>query len=309
MSKNYPSSSKLTVLLVGATGELGYEIAKVVLKKRNIELKILLSVEDEYSSWGKKLFKQFSLNSIFVEGQLSDRISLLNACMGVDIVISTVQGSKDNLLTGQLNLIEAAVSQGVRRIIPSDYSMDYRKLEYGDNYSLDIRKMIFSVLEASRINYTLILSGVATELLFSPFFNIFDFNAGTFSYWGDGENLFDTTTLKDTAKYVVEAMVDPDMANAALEVAGTVLSMKELCATYELVKGKTLVQRCLGSMKDLKKEISQRKACASSPNDYLAEQYLLSMLLEKGKFDNLQNSRYPKIKPSTISQYIQKLSS
>jgi NmrA-like family len=309
VSKNYPSSSKLTVLLVGAMGELGYEIAKAVSKKQNIELKILIAVEDEHSSWGKKLFKQFSLNSIFVEGQLSDRISLLNACMGVDIVISAVQGSKDNMLTGQLNLIEAAVSQGVRRIIPSDYSMDYRKLEYGDNYSLDIRKMIFSVLEASRINYTLVLSGVATELLFSPFFNIFDFNAGTFNYWGDGETLFDTTTLKDTAKYVVEAMVDPDMANAALEVAGTVLSMKELCATYESVKGKALVHRCLGTMKDLKKEISQRKACASSPNDYLAEQYLLSMLLEKGKLDNLQNSRYPKIKPVTVSQYIQKLSS
>ncbi len=309
MSKNYPSSSKLTVLLVGATGELGYEIAKAVSKKQNIELKILLAVEDEHSSLGKKLFKRFSLNSIFVEGQLSDRISLLNACMGVDIVISAVQDSKDNMLTGQLNLIEAAVSQGVRRIIPSDYSMDYRKLEYGDNYSLDIRKMIFSVLEASRINYTLVLSGVATELLFSPFFNIFDFNAGTFNYWGDGETLFDTTTLKDTAKYVVEAMVDPDMANAALEVAGTVLSMKELCATYELAKGKALVHRCLGSMKDLKKEISQRKACASSPNDYLAEQYLLSMLLEKGKLDNLQNNRYPKIKPATVSEYIQKLSS
>jgi hypothetical protein len=309
VSKNYPSSSKLTVLLVGAMGELGYEIAKAVSKKQNIELKILIAVEDEHSSWGKKLFKQFSLNSIFVEGQLSDRISLLNACMGVDIVISAVQGSKDNMLTGQLNLIEAAVSQGVRRIIPSDYSMDYRKLEYGDNYSLDIRKMIFSVLEASRINYTLVLSGVATELLFSPFFNIFDFNAGTFNYWGDGETLFDTTTLKDTAKYVVEAMVDPDMANAALEVAGTVLSMKELCATYELVKGKALVHRCLGSMKDLKKEISQRKACASSPNDYLAEQYLLSMLLEKGKLDNLQNNRYPKIKPAAVSEYIQKLSS
>jgi NmrA-like family len=309
VSKNYPSSSKLTVLLVGATGELGYEIAKAVSKKQNIELKILLAVEDEHSSWGKQLFKQFSLNSIFVEGQLSDRISLLNACMGVDIVISAVQDSKDNMLAGQLNLIEAAVSQGVRRIIPSDYSMDYRKLEYGDNYSLDIRKMIFSVLEASRINYTLVLSGVATELLFSPFFNIFDFNAGTFNYWGDGETLFDTTTLNDTAKYVVEAMVDPDMSNAALEVAGTVLSMKELCATYELVKGKALVHRCLGSMKDLKKEISQRKACASSPNDYLAEQYLLSMLLEKGKLDHLQNHRYPKIKPAKVSEYIRKLGS
>jgi NmrA-like family len=304
---NYPSSFKPTVLLVGVTGELGYEIAKAILKKRNIELRILLSIDDELSPWGKKLLKQFSSDVLFVEGQLFDRISLLNACAGVDIVISVVMDTKENILTGQLNLIEAAVSQGVRRMIPSDYSMDYRKLKYGDNYSLDMRKMIFGVLRKSRLNYTLILSGVATELLFSPLFNVFDFNAGTFSYWGDGETLFDTTTIKDTAKYVAEAMVDPEMANAALQVAGTVLSMKELCATYELVTGKTLVQRCLGSIKDLKAEIVKRKTGASSPNDYLAEQYLLSMLLGKGKLDNLQNSRYSKIKPATVSQYIRKL--
>jgi hypothetical protein len=304
---NYPSSFKPTVLLVGVTGELGYEIAKAILKKRNIELRILLSINDELSPWGKKLFKQFSSEILFVEGQLFDRISLLNACAGVDIVISVVMDTKENILIGQLNLIEAAVAQGVRRMIPSDYSMDYRKLEYGDNYSLDMRKKIFSILRKSRLNYTLILSGVATELLFSPLFNIFDFNAGTFSYWGDGETLFDTTTIKDTAKYVAEAMVDPEMAHAALQVVGTVLSMKELCATYELVTGKTLVKRRLGSIKDLEKEIVNRKASSSSPNDYLAEQYLLSMLLGKGKLDNLQNSRYPNVKPTTVSQYIRKL--
>jgi NmrA-like family len=304
---NHPSSFNPTVLLVGVTGELGYEIAKAILKKRNIELRILLSIDDELSPWGKKLLKQFSSDILFVEGQLFDRISLLNACAGVDIVISVVMDTKENILIGQLNLIEAAVAQGVRRMIPSDYSMDYRKLEYGDNYSLDMRKKIFSILEKSRLNYTLILSGVATELLFSSFFNTFDFNAGTFNYWGDGETLFDTTTIKDTAKYLAEAMVDPEMANAALQVAGTVLSMNELCTTYELVTGKTLVKRRLGSIKDLEKEIANRKASASSPNHYLAEQYLLSMLLGKGKLDNLQNSRYPNVKPATVSQYIRKL--
>jgi hypothetical protein len=306
---NYPSSSKLTVLLIGVTSKLGYEIAEAILKKQNIELKILLSADDKLSPWEKKLLKKFSSDILFMEGNLFDRIGLLNACAGIDIVISAIMDTEENILVGQLNLIEAAVSQGIRRVIPSDYCMDYRKLEYGDNYSLDIRKKIFSVLEKSRLHYTLILSGIATELLFSPWFNIFDFTAGTFNYWGDGKTLFDTTTTKDTAKYVTEAMLDPEMSNVALKVAGTIISMNELFITYKLVTGKSLRQRRLGSIKDLEMEIIKRKACASSPNDYLAEQYLLSMLLGKGKLDVLENSQYPNIVPTTVSQYIRRLGS
>ncbi len=309
MLNNYPSSSKLTVLLIGFTSKLGYEIAEAILKKQNIELRIFISAGDGLSLVGKKLLKKFSSDIILMEGSLLDRISLLNACAEVDIVISAIMDTAENILVGQLNLIESAASQGVRRIIPSDYCMDYRKLKYGDNYSLDMRKKIFSVLEQSRLDYTLILSGIATELLFSPWFNIFDFNAGTFSYWGDGKTLFDTTTIKDTARYVTEAMLDPEMANAALKVAGTVISMNELFITYELVTGRSLRQRRLGSIKDLELEIIKRKVFASSPNDYLAEQYLLSMLLGKGKLDILQNSQYPNIVPTTISQSIQKLGS
>jgi hypothetical protein len=304
----YYASCKPIVLLVGATGELGCEIAKAILKKQNIELRILLSAENEVSPWGKKLLRQFSSDALFVEGQLFDRISLINACEGVDAVISVVKGSKENILMGQLNLIEAAASQGVRRMIPSDYSMDYRKFEYGENHSSDMRKMILSVLEESRLQYTLILSGIATELLFSPLFNIFDFGAGTFNYWGDGDTLFDTTTIEDTANYVVEAMLDPEMANAALQVAGAVLSMKELLLEYELITGNSLRERCLGSIKDLEIEIIKRKAHALSPNDYLAEEYLLSVLSGKGKLHTLQNSRYPNIVPTTVSQCIRKLS-
>jgi nucleoside-diphosphate-sugar epimerase len=303
----YYASSKPTVLLVGATGDLGCEIAKAILKKQNLELRILLSAENRFSPWGKKLLRQFSSEVLFVEGQLFDRISLINACEGVDAVISVVKGSKENILMGQLNLIEAASSQGVRRMIPSDYSMDYRKFNYGDSYSSDMRKMILSVLEESRIHYTLILSGVATELLFSSVFNIFDFSAGTFNYWGDGKTLFDTTTIEDTANYVVEAMLDPEMANAALQVAGTVLSMRELLLAYELVTGNSLKKRYLGSIKNLEAEIAKRKDLASSPNDYLAEEYLLSMLSGKGKLDALQNNRYPNIVSTTVSQCIRKL--
>ena len=293
------------MLLVGVVGKLSYEITKSILEKQNIELRILFSPEDRLFPWGNRLFEQFSSRDIlFVEGRLSDRSSLMNACEGVDIVVSAVIGNKQNILTGQLNLIEAAVAQGVRRMIPSDYSIDYRKLNSGTHYSLDIRKKIYSALKGSRLNYTLILSGMAMESLFTPFLNIFDFNAGTFNYWGDGETLFATTTIEDTARYVAEAALDVEMSNVALRVAGSVLSMKELLTNYERITGNTLTQRWLGSVADLRAETEKLKAHASSPNDFLTEQYLLAMVSGKGKFNTIQNSRYPDIVPTTVSQYI-----
>jgi len=40
-------------------------------------------------------------------------------------------GNNEVTVLGQKNLIDAAKQQGVKRFIPSDYSLDYRKLFLG----------------------------------------------------------------------------------------------------------------------------------------------------------------------------------
>jgi hypothetical protein len=42
------------------------------------------------------------------------------------------------VLSGQLNLLEAAITISVKRFFPSDYSVEYFKLG-GDNYNLDLQ--------------------------------------------------------------------------------------------------------------------------------------------------------------------------
>ncbi|NJL53118.1 MAG: hypothetical protein HC930_14680 [Hydrococcus sp. SU_1_0] len=79
---------------------------------------------------------------------------------------------------------------GVKRMIPSDYSVDYRKLDWGDNYNLDLRKKVFNVLEQSNLSYTLILNGCFTDILFTPYLQVFDFDVGTFSLLGVMEKPF-----------------------------------------------------------------------------------------------------------------------
>jgi hypothetical protein len=83
-----------------------------------------------------------------------------------------------------------------------------------------------------------------------------------------------------------------------------VLSNKQLLAAYEEATGKKLLEKRLGSVEDLKAWIEQKKPSANSPVEYLPQQYEYVMVSGKAKLDNIQNSRYPNIKPLTVRQYL-----
>jgi len=65
-----------------------------------------------------------------VEGDLMKGETLGRACAEVDVIVSAV-GNNEVTVLGQKNLIDAAKQQGVKRFIPSDYSVDDRKLSLG----------------------------------------------------------------------------------------------------------------------------------------------------------------------------------
>lgn len=302
-------ATKLTVLIAGATGVLGSKIAAAILNKGVMSVKALVRPDSN----NQVLHHLNEQGITLVEGDLFDVSSLNKACEGVDIVVSTVRGGrtetdeKEIVLTGQLNLIEAAKSSGIQRFVPSDFAIDYFKLDWGDNYNLDFRKHIAEALIANGIPHTFLLIGAFTEAVFSPFLKIFDFQAETFSYWGDGETPFDTTTMDDAAKYVAEAIADPNLSNHALKIAGDTLSMNQLHATYEAATGKTLKKRQLGSVEDLRTWIDTTKQKATSHYEYLSEQYIYAMVSGKGKLDRLDNDRYPHIQPTNIKQFLQQM--
>jgi nucleoside-diphosphate-sugar epimerase len=304
---------KPTVLIAGITGILGSKIASTILDKGVMNVKGLIRSNNISDKKQQQLDDLKAKKVVFVEGDLFDQQSLTEACREVEIIICAFPGSsshqtnlyrEDIVLSGQLNLLEAAMSNGVKRFVPSDYSVDYFKLDLGDNYNLDFRIKFAELLKQSGLEYTFILNGAFTEVQLSPFAKLFDFEVGTFSYWGDGEQLCDFTTYDDTAKYIAEAIADPQMVNSALKVAGDVLTMKQLLATFEEVKGKKLVEKRLGSVDDLKAWIAKTKQKAFCPLEYIPEQYHYTMVSGKGKLDELDNARYPHIKPTTVKQFI-----
>ncbi len=304
-------TTKLTVLVAGSTGMLGSKIVSALLDKGNIDVRAMVrrlnppqaSIDDSNGENRQKIDAMKAKGAAIVEGDVMQPQTLLPLCAGVDVVVSAI-GNNEVTVPGQKNLIDAAKQQGVKRFIPSDYSVDYRKLDYGDNDNLDKRKEVFEYLQQSGLEYTLVLNGAFME--FITYMPLFDLEHQTFQYWGDGETPLDLTTTDDTAKYVAEAVSDPGLANTALEVAGDTLTSKQLKATYEEATGSKLTEKSLGSIAEMQAWITAKKASASSLNEYVFHQYMYAMVSGKGKLDRIGNARYPHIKPMTVKQFLSK---
>jgi uncharacterized protein YbjT (DUF2867 family) len=297
-------TTKSTVLVVGSTGMLGFKIVSALLDKDNINVKAMVrSLGDSNAENRQKIAEMQAKGVEIVAGDLMQPHTLLSVCEGVDVVVSVV-GNNEVTVPGQKNLIDAAKNQNVKRFIPSDYSVDYRQLDYGDNDNLDKRKQVFEYLQLSGLEYTLILNGAFMDNVGTPYMPQFDLEHQTFQYWGDGETPLDFTSTDDTAKYVAEAVSDPELANTALQVAGDVLTAKQLKAAYEEATGNSLVEKPLGSVAELQTWIAAKKPSASSPVEYVPQQYEYTMVSGKGKLDRLQNDRYPHIKPKTVKEFL-----
>ena len=269
-------TTKLTVLVAGSTGMLGSKIVSALLDKSNLDVRAMVrSLDDSNTENRQKIDAMKAKGATIVSGDVMQPETLLPACAGVDVVVSAI-GNNEVTVPGQKNLIDAAKHSGVKRFIPSDYSVDYRKLDYGDNDNLDKRKEVFEYLQHSCLEYTLVLNGAFMDTI--TYMPLFDLEHQVFQYWGDGQMPLDFTTTDDTAKYVAEAVSDPGLANTALEVAGDTLTPKQLKANYEEATGTKLTEKSLGSIAEMQAWIATKKASASSLEEYVYHQYIYAMV-------------------------------
>ncbi|WP_257236522.1 hypothetical protein [Nostoc sp. 'Peltigera malacea cyanobiont' DB3992] len=56
----------------------------------------------------------------------------------------------------------------------------------------------------------------------------------------------------------------------------------------------------------MKAWIANKKASASSVEEYVYHQYMYAMVSGKGKLDRIGSDRYPHIKPKTVKQFLSK---
>jgi uncharacterized protein YbjT (DUF2867 family) len=287
-----------TVFVAGATGVLGRLVVDS-LRRRDVHVRALVRPGN---AKGRQAFDDPAIE--IVEGDIRDPADrLARALQGVDVVVSAVQGGAEVIIDGQVNLVHAAEKAGVPRWIPSDFSLGLDRLDYGDNDFADLRKKAAEAYRSSTVAPTSILIGAFLEVLNMPFYEWVDWESGTFSYWGDGDQPVDFSTIADTAEWTAEVALDPSTAGRTVRVAGDVLTLKELHQAMERGSGRRLDARRLGSTDDLSAEIERRKAVATDPFEYLLLQYNWAMVTGKGKLDPLENHHYPNVKPTSAEEY------
>ena len=289
-----------TVLLAGATGMLGSQIARHLLDQPDARLRLLVR--------GGDARKRAALNPLLargaevIEGDLADRASLDRATQGVDVIVSAVQGGPDVIVDGQVALAEAGRRNGVRRMVPSDYALDLFKATPGEHPMFDLRRAADEAIASTGIEHVHILQGAFMEL-FGPGMGAFDYEAGTVAFWGDGTQPIEVTGVQDTARIVAQVVLDRAVGNGKFAFAGDRISILGAADVVEAQTGRRFDRYPLGSEADLRAAMAGAHGDASNPFKAVMLAYQLYMLTGQTALSDLQNHRYPDVQLESFAGF------
>lgn len=289
------------ILAAGATGDLGLRIVKALIKKGANVRVVTRSITD--------IKKRDSLNDLGVEIYTVtswNMEELALACKGATCVVSVLAGLREVIIAAQKVLLDAAVSAGVPRFIPSDYSIDFTKFSHGENRNLDLRREFHTLIDNAPISATSIFNGAFTELITGQM-PVILFKQKLVLYWGDANYKWGFTTMDNTAEYTANAALDSSSPRY-LRIAGDQISPREIKNvvsevtddTFRLLRpgGKGL----LGVIIKIARKFSpgERKLYPA----WQGMQYMRNMIDERSKLATMDNDRYPGIQWTTVKDVL-----
>lgn len=292
-----------TIIVAGATGQLGQRIAAHLL---HLNVNVIALIRKSSDSGQATLLEKEGV--VLSEVDFDNPAQLAKACAGASCIVSAVSGLEDVIVGAQTKLLQAAISAGVPRFIPSDYCIDYTKLAYGSNRNLDLRRRFNEQLNKAPIGATSILNGMFTDLLTGQA-PVVLFGLKRVVYWGDSRQLLDFTTLENTAAYTARAALD-EAAPRYLRIAGDVVNAKGLKNAASAATGNTFRLLKAGGLGILQAMIKITRTLFPKNRDvfppWQGMQYLHNMFTGKPKLAPLDNSRYPGIRWITVTEVLAK---
>ena len=282
------------IVLAGATGNLGSRIARE-LRQRGALVRAIVRP----GTGADRLAGLQQQGVEIVEADLKARVEVVRACQGASCVVSTLLGLGDVLIDAQGALLDAAVEAGVPRFIPSDYAMDFTKIEPGLNRNFDLHRQFRERLVRAPIRSTSLLNGAFMNLLTGEAPLVL-FKINRVLYWGENpQQKLDFTTMDDTAAYAAEVALDLD-APAILRIAGEQISAAGLARAASEVSGKTFRLLRGGGLGRLRRIIGVTKALTPQSEApfpvWQGMQYLYCMFEGSGMLQPLDNDRYPNLR-------------
>lgn len=294
------NSGKSTVLVVGATGFLGMEICRQLVKmNKTVKALVRLTSDPEKV----KSLKQMGIETI--SGDLKDPDSLGKACKGVTSVISSASStfsrqvgdsieSVDN--NGQLNLIQAASDAGVEQFIYISF------LPMQQEFPLQTAKRIVEKnLKESKMHYTILQPGFFMEVWLSPAVG-FNFPESKATIYGAGKNKLSWISLKDVAAFAAASLDNRAAVDAVFQLGGPIaLSPLEVVEIFQKKSGSTFAIEYVPE----EMLLSQKK----SATDSLSESFAALMLAyADGNQVNMKEilKVYP-VDLTSVTDYVQQI--
>lgn len=300
-ARAHSSSAPATIVLAGATGDLGHRIALALLA-RGAQVRALVRPGNT-----KPIITDLrQRGATIIEVDFDDVAALTQACAGVACVVSALSGLREVIVDAQTRLLDAAVAAGVPRFIPSDYAIDFTKLPEGSNRNLDLRREFGRRLDRAPIRATSILNGMFMDLLTGQA-PVVLFPIRRVLYWGRADQPLDFTTIADTAAFTAAAALDPTTPRY-LRVAGEVATIRDLQAAASAATGRRFGRLRAGGLWLLKLLIKVTRRLAPAPKEvfppWQGMQYLHNMFTGLPKLTPLDNARYPDIRWTTIREVL-----
>ncbi|MBS7562906.1 SDR family NAD(P)-dependent oxidoreductase [Mucilaginibacter sp. Bleaf8] len=295
---------KNTILVAGATGNLGEKICRELIK-RGATVRAIVRNESEPA----KVEALQKLGVSIIKANFADASHLEATCSDISCVVSALAGLHDVIVTAQSQLLNAAVQAGVPRFIPSDFCTDYTQLSEGDNRNFDLRKTFKNLVDNSAIKPTSIFNGAFSYVLQYgiPLFNPKDH---TIAYYeGKQDWKIDFTTLDDTAAFTAAAALD-DETPRYLRIASFQVSPHDLASLSQQLYGEAFRLVNSGTMEQF--SAYNQKLRAENPEGekelyprWQQAQYLYSMFA--AHHTGLDNNRYPDLSWSSANEALQQI--
>lgn len=278
-----------SVVLAGASGDLGFRIARALVA-RGAEVRALVRATTADAACQR--LKGIGITPLVVD--IGDPDALQRVMQGAVSVVSALNGLRTTMIDDQTRLLDAAVTAGVARFIPSDFSLDYTRTRPGDNRNMDLRREFMTILDQRPIQVTSILNGAFAEVLIDDMPMIVRKPLLVLA-WGGRHQPFDFTTKDDVARFTAAAALDQH-APRWLRIVGDVITPFELAGTLGEVCGHQCRMIPIGGERLLTVMIQVAKRLAPGQGEvfpaWQGMQYLRDMASGRGRLMSLDNERY-----------------
>ncbi|PIN12187.1 2'-hydroxyisoflavone reductase [Handroanthus impetiginosus] len=307
------SESRSKILIIGVTGNLGFELAKASL---NASHRTFGLVRDSAFSDPNKLQKLQFLSDAgleIVKGSLQDEESLIKALKQVDVVICAVSSKQ---VLDQKLLIPAIKRAGrIKRFFPSEFGLDPDKtrISHLDHDFYSRKSEIRRLVEAEGIPHTYICSNFYMSYLLPSLVQpgLQTPPRDKVSIFGDGNVRGVFVKESDVAAFTISTVDDPRTLNKVLYLRppGNTLSMNELVDIWEKKIGKNLERNYI-SEEMLLKEIQETPYPDNMPMVFIYSGFVKGDItyFDINSSNGVEGTQlYPHIKYTTISEYLDTL--